>query len=214
VIAVVIVDHPDSGANNVDLVAIARALERQVQEHAAPLLGVTCTVGVASAPVSGAWCIGLFKDADQPGALGYHDLTPDGLPLAKVFPLLDQQDGADLSVTISHELLEMLADPWLRLGMQTSDGRFYAYEACDAVEADSYDVDGVKVSNFVLPGWYGGGGKLDYLGLCTQPLEVRPGGYAQYYDPAQGWQQVVHNSVAPRAYRTRVGGRVERRARR
>lgn len=209
-IAVAIVDHANT--TGVDLVAIARALEKQVQQHFAPVYGISCTVTVASLPLPGAWTIGLFTDADQPGALGYHDIV-GGLPLAKVFPLLDAQDGTNLSTTISHELLEMLADPFLRLAVQSVDGRFYAYEACDPCEQEEYEIDGVTVSDFVLPAWYVGGDTVDYLGRCTAPLTVNPGGYAQYYDPAIGWQQVLHAELLPRAYRSRLSGRSARRAR-
>ena len=209
-IAVAIVDHPDSGANGVDLVAIAHALEKQVQRDFAPVYGVSCTVGITAQPLPGAWTIGLFEDSDQPAALGYHDLV-NGLPLAKVFPKLDAQDGANLSTTISHELLEMLADPWLTLAAQTPNG-FAAYEACDPVERDEYDIDGIKVSNFVTPFWYVGGSViLDLLGLCKVEREVRPGGYAQFFDPTQGWQQVTHDIIAPRSYRQIVPGRTARR---
>jgi hypothetical protein len=30
---------------------------------------------------AGAWLLGVFDNADQAGALGYHDLTPEGLPV-------------------------------------------------------------------------------------------------------------------------------------
>lgn len=207
-IAVALVDHYGAG---VDLVPIAHALERQAKEHFAPLYGgLSCTVGLAATPCPQAWTIGLFKDADQPGALGYHDLAPNGLPFAKVFPELDKEDGANLSTTISHELLEMLADPFLRLAVQSDDGRFYAYEACDPVEQDEYEIDGVKLSNFVTSNWYTGSGpQLDYLGLCTSPLQIRSGGYAQYYDAASGWQQVVNGQMRP--YRRSIKGRTSKR---
>jgi hypothetical protein len=207
-IPVVLVDHYGAG---VDLVPIAHALERQAQEHFAPLYGgIAATVGLASSALAGAWTIGLFRDADQPGALGYHSEGPNGLPFAKVFPELDKQDVANLSTTIGHELLEMLADPFLRLAVQSTDGRFYAYEACDPVEQDEYEIDGVKVSNFVTSSWYCGGSQFDYLGLCTKPLEVRSGGYAQWFDASQGWQQIVSGQM--RAYRRTVAGRGARRA--
>lgn len=207
-ISVAIVDHPDSGANGVDLIAIAHALEKQVQRDFAPVYGISCTVGIATQPLPGAWTIGLFADADQPGALGYHDLV-NGLPFAKVFPKLDAQDGANLSTTISHELLEMLADPWLTLAAQTPNG-FAAWECCDPVEQDEYDIDGVKVSDFVLPGFYSDIGQADFLGVC-RPLEVRPGGYMQLYDAEKGWQQITHDVIAPRSYRQVVPGRTARR---
>ncbi len=218
---VVIVNHPGSGANDADLPAIAAALQRQVQEHFAPYYNLTCTVSVAATPGPNDWCIGLFKDADQPGALGYHDMTPHGQPLAKVFPLLDAQDGGNLSTTISHELLEMLADAWLSKAVQDAHGKFWAYEVCDAVEDDEYVIDNIKVSNFVTPQYFEppqdlNGVKLDYLGNVTKPFEVRPGGYMQWYSSAGGWHQVEHNALAPRHYRKRTDkdSRMKMRARR
>jgi hypothetical protein len=210
-IRVAIVDHPGSGADRQDLYAIAKALTIQAQRDFAPATGAPAAhVTFARSPHAGVWTIGLFADPDQPGALGYHDLDPNGHPLAKVFPKLDAQDGANLSTTISHELLEMLADPWLTLAAQTSKG-FAAYEACDAVEADEYEIDGVKVSDFVTPAWYEGtGDRFDFLGLCKHALEVRPGGYAQF-NTGSGWHQVTHAELAPRAYRQRQGSRVARR---
>ena len=42
--------------------------------------------------------------------------------------------GQKVSVTASHELLEMMIDPGAQLWAQNTDGKFYAYEMCDAVE--------------------------------------------------------------------------------
>lgn len=219
---IIIVDHPGSGAPGMmQLAAIAAALTRQVNEHFQPYWNTRCSsVAVAPymQPTESHWVIGLFKDADQPGALGYHDVTPSGAPLAKVFPLLDAQDGGNLSTTISHELLEMLADPYLSRATQGPDGKFWAMEVADAVEQDEYLIDGVKVSNFVTPHYFEppqqiAGVKLDHLGLVKAPLEVRPGGYMQW-NSGNGWHQVVHSQLAPRAYRQSVAGRQARRANR
>lgn len=212
---IVIVNHAGSGAKDEDLPKIAAALERQVKEDFAPFYNITVNSvsyvpSTSTPPINPkAWVIGLFKDADQPGALGYHDMTPNGMPLAKVFPLLDLQDGGNLSTTISHELLEMLADAYLSKAVQGSDGRFWAYEVCDAVENDEYTIDNVKVSNFVTPQYFEppqdlDGVKLDYLGKVTKPFEVRPGGYMQYHNGSGGWHQVVHHQTAPRGYRVRT----------
>jgi len=223
---VIIVDHNDSGAQAEDLAKIAAALQIQVQRDFAPLYHVSCTVDavpfIAGEPPpaipADAWVIGLFSDPDQPGALGYHDTTPTGMPLAKVFPKLDAQDGSPLSATISHELLEMLADPLLAKAVQSViDGRFWAYEICDAVENDSYTINGVTVSNFVTPQYFEppqnlSGVILDFMKLVKKPYEVRPGGYMQYY--ANGWHQVVNQGKARRAYRSTPNGRQARRQRR
>lgn len=214
-VSVVIIDHPGSGADPSSLAALAAALDRQVKEHFAPLWKVSADVRYDTAARDGDWVIGLFRDADQPGALGYHDTTPQGLPLAKIFPLLDLQDGSPLSTTVSHELLEMLGDPYLCLCVQTGDGRFWAYENCDAVEADSYTIDGVSVSNFVTPQYFQpphdlAGCKLDYMGLVKSPGEVRPGGYMQWND-GKGWQQVLARGSARKA-KPRIDSRQARRA--
>src|SRR6266581_3514657 len=97
---------------------------------------------------------------DFAGALGYHDLTKQGLPLGKVFAGSDMKLGYNWTVTASHELLEMLADPDINLTafVQDSDtsGILYAYETADACEADEYGykIDGVLVSDFVFPSWF------------------------------------------------------------
>ena len=212
--SVVIVDHPNSGCD-ADLAAIVAALQVQATRDFAPLFQVDCVVTTAKEASPDAWVIGLFSDPDQPGALGYHDTTPTGLPLAKVFPKLDAQDGSALSVTISHELLEMLADPLLSKAVQSPDGKFWAYEVCDAVENDQYLIDKVPVSNFVTPQYFEPppssiGILLDQMGLLKTPYEVRPGGYMQYF-ASGGWHQVLHKETARRSYRVKTSGRTARR---
>ena len=59
----------------------------------------------------GAWALAFLDTADVANALGYHDLTPDGLPLSKVFVRTTLGAGQKVSVTASHELAEMLVDP-------------------------------------------------------------------------------------------------------
>jgi hypothetical protein len=51
----------------------------------------------------------FLDDADQPGALAY--LTPDGLPQSKVFVKTTLENNDLVSVSASHELVEMLVDP-------------------------------------------------------------------------------------------------------
>lgn len=215
---IALVDHPGSGAPVfARMQEIAAALERQVNEDYAahvPTFGRICVVAV-TAPLPSDWVVGAFKDADQPGALGYHDVTPDGQPLAKWFPILDAQDNAEPSTTISHELIEILGDALLCKAVQSPyDGNFWAYELCDAVEQDSYLIDNVPVSNFVTPQYFEppqnlAGVKFDFMGLCTAPYEIRPGGYGQW-NQGSGWNQVFHRDVKPRRYRTTAGRAVRR----
>ncbi len=195
-----------------ELWATAHALQYQVQHHFAlppPLgYGTSATIRVVVAPdqpKADEWVIGLFTEPDQPGALGYHDVTASGLPLMKIFPLLDAQDGVSWSSTASHEVLETLADPECCRATQDPHGKFWALEVCDGVEADSYKIHGIEVSNFALPPYFEppsslAGVKLDYLGLCKVPMETRPGGYNQWFGTG-GWHQVTAEK-APRGARS------------
>lgn len=63
----------------------------------------------------GWWWLVLLDTSDEAGYLGYHEATIDGMPLGKVFVKTAEAANRAWSVTASHELLEMLADPWLNL---------------------------------------------------------------------------------------------------
>lgn len=144
------------------------------------------------------WQIIILDNSDQAGALGYHDFTPTGKPIGKVFAATDLQYGYSWSVTLTHELAEMIADPYISACMQTSNTRLYAVEVGDPVEADALGfnitISGyppVLCSDFALPGWFipGHPGPYDWKGHCSKPLEVLTGGYSQYLD-AGSWHQV------------------------
>lgn len=196
--SVVIVDH-GTGMHPSEIALVALALQHQVLvDFSAPPpegwgIAVTVRAETADKPIRDSeWMLGLFVDVDQPGALGYHDLTKAGRPMSKIFPLLDAQDRRSWSQTASHELLEMLVDPMLALCFQAPDGSIWAGEVCDAVEDVGYKIDSVMVSNFVLPSYFQlhsapAGTKLDHLGMVTSPLQILPGGYGQTFTAAGGW---------------------------
>ena len=50
-----------------------------------PGVGHAGQAGQVDRVLKGAWAMVFLDDADSPGALAYHDLTPDGLPESKVF---------------------------------------------------------------------------------------------------------------------------------
>ena len=139
--------------------AVLPALQRQVSLDFRAYWDVDCQLVFLSqgeALARGWWEISVLDNPDQAGALGYHELTSQGNPLGKVFAGLDMQSGSSWTVTLSHELLEMLADPWINWCAQGSDGKIYALEVCDAVEADElgYQIDDVLVSDFITPAWF------------------------------------------------------------
>ena len=142
---------------------------------------------------AGYWQIVVLDDSDQAGALGYHELSSVGTPIGKIFAKTDRTYGLNWTVTFSHELLEMLADPWINWCAQGSDGRIYALEVCDAVEADElgYLINEVTVSDFVTPKWYEqtGADRVDFKQHLTSSLKLAPGGYISVYG-SDGWTQV------------------------
>jgi hypothetical protein len=128
------------------------------------------------------WQLVYFDDADTAGALGYHDLTHNGQPISKVFVKTTLKDGELVSVTACHELFEMVIDPIANLWAEAADGTEYAYEMSDPVEEDTFEVDGIAMSNFVHPAWFEpfkhpAGTKFDHLGLLTKPFSMTKGGY-------------------------------------
>jgi hypothetical protein len=210
-VSIVMIDH-QSGIDPAEMWPVSLALTKQAMNHFSlppPYgYGIGATVRVASPeapPKADEWILGLFAKADQPGALGYHDETPQGMPIIKIFPMLDKEEGSPWSVTASHEVCEALQDPNLAKCSMAPDGRIWAYEVSDAVEADTYLIDGVAMSNFCLPLYFEPsknlhGVKLDYMGLIKTPYEIRDGGYGQWFDPSKGWQ-MVQAMRAMRAYR-------------
>lgn len=191
--------------SDADAEAALPALELQVTLDFSPHWGINAQLEWVSKgvqPPAGAWQLVLLDNSDQAGALGYHDVTAEGLPLGKVFVAADQQAGASVTVTMSHELLEMLADPEINLSVQTTNAqgglRFIAYEVGDPVEDDQYGylIGQTKVSDFVTPLYFTDApppvAKLDFGGFVKQPYAVLAGGYLSYLDAtsAQGWQQV------------------------
>jgi hypothetical protein len=211
-----------------DVSAALPAFQTQVHRDFAPVWGVDADLAFVPSgkqPVAGSWQLGVFDNSDQAGALGYHDLTQDGLPLGKVFAQTDQQYGYKWTVTCSHELLEMLGDPDINLTafvlQSSTTGRLYAYEVADACEADQYgyQIDGVTVSDFVYPAWFEsfrgqGSTQFDYGNHITEPFALLPGGYIGVFDvgSGSGWTQITAQGV-PHEYqmRPRVGSRRERR---
>jgi hypothetical protein len=218
-----------------EIVPVVAALSRQVREHFAPAYGYDAElkfVPRGQTSPDGYSQLLILDTSDDASALGYHDLTADGKPLGKSFAKSDIDGGYSWTITLSHELLEMLADPDINLvvGIEGAHGEqlFYAYEVCDAVEADGlgYEIDGIKVSNFVLPSYFesfhSANTKYDYCGVLKAPIpEMAADGYLSVFNPAsaQGWTQIYprRNSVQTRqnlsiqAMRPRLGSRRERR---
>jgi len=170
------------------LEAIAEALTIQVERDFAPAWGVTTarfTVGGRGDKIH------VFDSAHQAGDYGWHIVDGHGLPYAHVFTDPSIAAGSDwitgpdaISVTASHEALEMLADPAAN-GYSFNGARLmWAREVCDAVQANTYRIVAngfrVPVSNFVLPAFFNpwADGPYDHLGVLDEAFSLAKGGYA------------------------------------
>lgn len=208
------------------LQSMVDAVQTQVHRDFLPAWGVDaalhCVPKGSKPPLGMSW-MAVLDTADVAGALGYHDVTNDGLPLGKVFAKTTADDGGKVSVTLSHEVLEMLADPDVNLLCEIRSGRtrrYFAYEVCDAVEADTlgYDINGVTVSDFVTPASFETflpkGRTFDFQGKLLSPLPaMMPGGYLAF-EQHGSWHQIFAEHMSDKATfnaRPHPGSRRQRR---
>ncbi len=203
----------------VDFSALISALRIYVNQHIVPVWGTPAKLVKSKDFIPGAWAVVFLDDADAPGALAYHDLTPEGLPLSKVFVRTTIDDGELVSVSVSHELVEMLVDPAINMMTTGPDPKtMYAYESADPVEALSFKVNGIEMSDFVYPSYFEGfhapgSVNFDHLGQVTRPFEILAGGYQIVFKSGR-WSQVHGSAAKARAFalEDRRGHRSELRA--
>jgi len=179
-----------------DINDVAGALQTQLDRDFTPVWGIRGTiVALKKGEVvpNGAWPIYIV---DNPkGGLGIH-LDQGHKPYAQV------EEGQDWSITASHELLEMLVDPYGHKLVQApditpnSDGHLvnYLVEVGDPCEVFSYTINGVSVSDFVTPEYYNEaaaqGTEVDFLQRLSKAYEVPAGCYISWIDPQdRHWHQ-------------------------
>jgi hypothetical protein len=204
--------------SDLDVESVVEACQIQVDRDFGPVYGIKAKVEFAGAdaPLSQYdWQLLVVDNADQAGALGYHEVAANGSPIGYCFAKTTRDDGGNWTVTFSHELLELLADPEINLcALDEAGQRLFAYECCDACEADelSYVIGDVHVSDFVLPAFWMPStpvhAPLSFTGAVKRPLEILPGGYLAHIDmrnASAGWQQTFADKA------TRHGSRLARR---
>jgi len=173
---------------------VVAAIQEQVDLHFFPLWGWRAQLVFDPARQTkrkGAMHI-VLKNSNRAGEPGYH--FSEGVPEAEVFT---RSPGGhilkDWDATLSHEVLEMIADPGVNLyalgHVQHARRRrraFVALEVCDPVQECLYSIGDVKVSDFVTPEWYEperqrGSTKFSYLSAVERPFELAAGGYVDAF---------------------------------
>jgi hypothetical protein len=197
-------DSPSVGLPEVS--AVVASIQKQVTRDFGPLWGINATVDafekLEAVPID-YWPVIIRDDIKEPGAAGYH--TDDhGQP----FSLVQADPGWEL--TASHEVLEMLADPF---GNRTIAGPpppkspgpvsgftrvLYLVEVCDPCEGEqfAYEVNGIQMSDFITPHYYDPNGatgvQYSFRGSVKEPHTVLEDGYVSFGNPVDNhWYQII-----------------------
>lgn len=207
-----VINHTNGQLSDEEVQGAIRVINRQIKEDFEPYWSLGATLRLEGkggakpkpqepADMRGDAIIYLWDKTNVPNALGYHDRNNHGIPFGFVFTELSASLGESWTVTLSHEALELIADPEVNLlvagphPVNSNLDVFHWYEMCDAVQAENYKIDDVEISNFVLPLYFTGseevGGRNDFLGRShngktLKSFGVNPGGYVGFFNPQTG----------------------------
>jgi len=191
-----------------ELTRVSAALQKQAVRDLGPVWNVQSTVdafaSLEDVPV-GTWPIIVEDDIHTDGAAGIHE-DNDGQP----FALVTADTG--WSLTASHELIEMLVDPFgkrLTEGQSPKSGQGrvqFLVEPCDPSEATAfaYVINGVRVSDFYTPKYFSTvfnpADRYSHTGAIKRPRQVLKGGYLSWHDPVTNhwFQEIFFTGNSPR----------------
>lgn len=205
----------DGSVSDAEVQQAVRAINRQIAEDFEPYWGMGAHLRLdgdsgiepdddrSFSDMRGDAIIYLWNEVNVEGALAYHSRHDSGIPCAYVFVELCKLLNESWTVALSHEALELIADPMTNLLVigphpdpsEKNRTVFHWYEVCDAVQSEYYHIDDVAVSNFLLPLYFTGEsescGRNDFLGTVHKgstiaSFSVNPGGYIGFFDPIDG----------------------------
>ena len=214
--------------NDNDVRQAIHAVNRQVDEQFQPIWGIARTLKpfvpnfdlsdpdtLANESVPADSVMYLVNESSLPGALGFHDLNTRDKPFGFVFVL----NPADWTTTLSHEVLELILDPTANVFVPGPDPRnpanmvLHSYEACDAVERQSYPIGDVMVSDFVTPSYFtpgeAAGSQNDFLGVGVPSFGVTKGSHLGVFDLSAGQFVEIHGEQAPLTARRHLAARAK-----
>lgn len=187
-----------SSKPDADVQAAMAAIQIQIDRDFLPMWLGTTPAGVLKftgkdVPTDGSWPVVILDKPTEPDACGFHEVLKNS-PFGFVFIEPDPEGWVG---TFSHEVLEVLGDPWASTCIIRGK-KSVGLEVCDAVEDDSfcYPINGLNVSNFVGPRYFNlvSTGPFDYGRKVTKPFQVLKGGYLpvqQFHKSA--WEVKLHS---------------------
>ena len=189
-----------------ELSTVSAAISKQIARDFGPIWGVNATVdafpSLDDVP-PGYWPVTIKANIGDPTAAGFHT-DKNGNPFALV------QFSLSWSLTASHEVLEMLADPFgnrVVSSLSPVDNKTRVeilVEVCDPSEDSqfSYTIDGVAVSDFYTPRYLdpvtASGVRYGFTNALTKARQVLKGGYISFHDlTTDHWMQVTLFKTKP-----------------
>jgi hypothetical protein len=209
------------------LLQVTAAMQKQVSRDFAPIWGLSATVDAFTdlhAVPNDYFRVALFGDVGEltdeiSAALGeesaqrvlaaFDGQQATGMHLDAVtrqpFALVAATDA--WTITLSHEVLEMLADPWgnhLIAAAHPTRPRErvrYLIEICDPCLSSWYPVNGVPMADFYTPHYFdpvqAQSIRYSFTGSLTFPKEILPGGYLTFVDPRDSTLYQVYADGEP-----------------
>ncbi len=175
------VNSPGSGLTDTQVADYAEACNIQLHEHVAPAWRQSpLSVSVHNHP---SWYRFEFHSTipEAPGALAYHDVDENGKPYGRIGVKTTLDAGETVSSAASHEAVELFCDTFCQDWMFSNRLRaLVAKEACDPCQSQSYEIDGVEVSDFVLPTYFEEGtsaARFTYRDNVSESFGIASGGY-------------------------------------
>ena len=189
-----------------ELLPVSAALQKQATNDLGPSWSIRATVDAftnARDVPPGYWPIFVKDDIHEPGAEGYHtDEHRQPFALVRWSP--------SWPLTVSHEMLEMLVDPFgdrlvAANSIQSGQGTVnYLVEVCDPCESSrcAYPVNGIPLSDFYTPDYFdthsSNGVRYSIAGSIKKPLQLLKEGYLSWMEPATGkWFQSTWFGTKP-----------------
>jgi hypothetical protein len=144
----------------------------------------------------------LLERFDRQQISGIHMNVPTRQP----FALVSAEDA--WTVVLSHEVLEMLADPsgnhLIAAAHPTDPAQRVRYliEICDPCQAIWYPVNGVPMADFYTPRYFDpvevDGVRYSFTGSIRRPRQILEGGYLTFVDPTDSaLYQIYYGDTAP-----------------
>ena len=182
-----------------ELTAVAAAMQKQATRDLGPIWTLEATV-TAFARLDDLpldyWPVVVMDDIRNPSAAGYHE-DKNGQPFALV------KYSRGWTLTASHEICEMLVDPFGRrlvAGQSPVKGQGrvrFLVEVCDPSESEAYAyrINAIPVSDFYTPHFFdplkSAGVRYSFSNAITEPKQVLRGGYLSWLDSETNtwWQR-------------------------